>query len=366
MAGSRATLKDIAGATGFSVNTVSLALRASRRIPGATAALILAAAERLDYVPNRVARSLVSRATRTIGLILTDITNPTLTVAARAIERRLGLGGYSMMLAASDNDVAREIDAVEVLRSHQVDGLLIYPANHGKIDHIKRLRRTGFAVVLLAADRSKTVDIVAVDDRAGAVKATEHLISLGHRRIGVLDPAGPLGNREKREGYESALKRRGLAIDPALIHHPDGHGATSGYHAMSALMAGPRRPSAVFALTDNLALGALAWCRDHGIAVPGDMAITGYDNIEAAAFADVPLTSVNYETAKVSELAIERLLQLIDRPKSAPRVTLIEPDLVIRRSSGAGPTATETRADQRPRTKTSRGTLTRRLGASAR
>ena len=331
---SRIRLKDIAVATGFSVNTVSLALRSSRRIPQETTELILKAAERLEYRPNHVARSLVNRATHTIGLVLTDIMNPTLTLAARTIERRLDQCGYSMMFAASDNIIASEIKALEVLRSHQVDGILIYPTSRRQLEHIRPLRRAGYPVVLLGPDYDAGLDVVAIDDRRGAFKAVDHLLGLGHERIGFLDAAGPLGNTDKFEGYELALKGHWVPLEPRLVVDPGGHGAPSGYQGMAALMNKRLRPTAVFTATDNLAVGVLGWCRDHGLRVPEDMAIVGYDNIEAAAFTEVPLTTINYAADKVSEIAIERLLALIDDLAQPPTVTLIEPDLVVRRSSG--------------------------------
>ena len=220
MAASRVRLKDIAVATGFSVNTVSLALRQSKRLPQETTDVIIKAAERLDYLPNHVARSLVSRATHTIGLVLTDIMNPTLTLAARSIERRLDAHGYSMMFAASDNIIASEIKALEVLRSHQVDGILIYPTSHPHIDHIRPLRRAGYPVVLLAPDRDAGLDVVASDDELGAFIAIDHLIGLGHERI--VFSAGPLGNSQKRAGFEAAMKRRKVAFSPAFAVDPGG------------------------------------------------------------------------------------------------------------------------------------------------
>jgi LacI family transcriptional regulator len=331
----RVRLKDIAVATGYSVNTVSLALRRSRRIPQETKDLILAAAQRLDYLPNHVARSLVSKATHTVGLVLTDIMNPTLTLAARSIERRLNQRGYSVMFAATDNIIANEIKALDVLRSRQVDGILIYPTSHHQIDHIRRLRQAGYPIVLLGADRDAGMDAVAIDERRGADKAVTHLIDLGHRAIAFLDAAGPLGNSEKFEGFERALKRRGLKVDAKLVLDPGGHGVTSGYHSMPALLSGPRKPTALFCPTDNLALGALAWCRDNGVRVPEDLAVVGCDNIEAAEFADVPLTTIDYATDKVSVLAIERLLSLVADAAQPARVMLVDPDLVIRGSSGS-------------------------------
>ena len=335
MTTTRARLKDVAEATGFSVNTVSLALRASGRIPEPTTALILEAARKLDYVPNRAARWLVNRASGAVGLVLTDLRNPTQTMAARAIERRLAGAGYSMMLATSDNSVDDEIAAIGTLRSHQVDGLLIYPANHGKLGHIRRLRTAGQPLVLLGAERRTGLDIVAVDDRKGAFKATEHLIRLGHRRIAFFDAGGPLGNREKADGHREAFAAYGLAPIEDLTIEPGGHGAPSGHSAMARVMARHPRPTALFAPTDDLALGAMAWCRENGVDVPRDMAVVGYDNIEFAPFAWPPLTTINYDTDAVGAAAIERLLGLSRQPGRKAQVTLIEPELVVRRSCGA-------------------------------
>ena len=132
----RARLKDIAEATGFSANTVSLALRGSLRLPEETRDRILKTAEQLNYRPNKIARSLVHNASRTIGLIMTNIMNPTLTLAARTIERELTKAGYVMMFAASDSSVENERRAVELFISYQVDGILVYPANHREYHHL--------------------------------------------------------------------------------------------------------------------------------------------------------------------------------------------------------------------------------------
>ena len=192
-------------------------------------------------------------------------------------------------------------------------------------------------MVLLGADGGAGMDVVAVDDRRGAQKAVSHLLELGHRSIGFLDAARQLGNSEKFEGYERALKRHGIKVDPKLVVDPRGHGETSGYEAMPELMSGRKRPTALFCPTDNLALGALAWCRDNGIAVPHEFSIVGYDNIEAARFADVPLTTINYAADAVSDRAIERLLSLVSNDAQAAKVTLIDPELVVRKSSAEPP-----------------------------
>ena len=333
-------LKDIALATGFSANTVSLALRESRRIPKETRDLILDAARQLNYLPNHVAQSLVSRATKTIGLVLTDIMNPTLTLAARSIERELAMRGYGLLLAASDNDLDKEVAVLNVFRSRQVDGMLIYPTAHRQLDRIRPLRDAGYPVVLLVADRDAGIDVVGIDDRRGAYKAVKHLVGLGHREIAFLDAARALGNSEKYDGYAAALGEAGIAPDRHLVTDPHGHRATEGYSALAELMSRRKRPTALFASNDSLAIGALRWCRDHGVAVPIDLAVVGYDEIEASAFIDVPLTTVHYAADIVSDLAVKRLLALITAPDRLPppEVTLIEPQLVIRASCGAAAT----------------------------
>lgn len=341
-------LKEIAVATGFSANTVSLALRASPRIPKETRDKILAAAERLNYLPNQVAQSLVSRETKTIGLILTDIMNPTIALAARSIERELANRGYSLMLAASDNIAEKEVAILNVFRSRQVDGILIYPTSHRRLDHIRPLREAAYPVVLLVADPDAGLDVVCIDDRRGAFKATSHLVSLGHRAVAFLDAARPLGNSEKYDGYAAALAAGGIAVDPDLVVDARGHAATEGFHAAGRAMSRAPRPTALFASNDSLAIGALRWCRVNGVRVPEDLAIVGYDDIEASAFVDVPLTTIHYAADIVSNLAVARLLALIGAPDHPPasEVRLIEPDLIIRQSCGANRSWNETRPDR--------------------
>jgi LacI family transcriptional regulator len=335
MTRSTARLKDIAGKTGFSVNTISLALRGSPRIPEETRQLIRDAAEALNYLPNHIAKSLVSRETKTVGLVLTDITNPTLTRTAQAIELALAERGYGTLFATSNNDPEEEIRALEMFRSRQVDGMLIYPRSHRRLDHIRKLRRSNYPVVLLVGDPDAGIDAVCVDERRGAYKATRHLIDIGHKRIGILDSANPLGNLEKSEGYLQALGEAGISFDPSLSSDPQGHSVIKGYWAMDTLMNTPNRPTGIFAANDSLAIGALRWCQKNGVLVPKDVAIIGFDNIEFAEHAATPISSVNYPVDVVTELAVERLMRLISSGDAMPepRVTMIDPDLVIREST---------------------------------
>lgn len=331
-------LKDVADRTGFSVNTVSLALRDSPRIPEATRLLIREAADALYYLPNHVAKSLVSRETRTVGLVLTSITNPILTRVAQAIELRLAELGYSTLFATSNGDHHEEKKAIEMFRSRQVDGMLIYPSSHRELDHIRRVRQAGYPVVLLVGDPDAGIDVVSMDTRQGSYKAVHHLLARGHRRIGLIDGGQQRGNLEKRDGYLRALREAGIAPDDVLQAVPGVHSVVAGYEAMGDLMARNSGMTAVLAATDSMALGALRWAQQHSLRVPEDIAIVGFDNIEFAEHAATPITTVDYAVDRVTDLAVERLLGLVKSSDGLPEatVTLIEPEIIVRESSAGG------------------------------
>lgn len=330
-----ARLKDIAVQTGFSVNTVSLALRDSPRITASTRKLIQSAADKLNYTPNQVAQSLVQRKTRSIGLILTDLGNPVLTAVAQTVELQLSKLGYSTLFATSNNALDVEDRMIQTFLSRRVDAMLIFPCQHKQLDHIRKLRNRNFPVVLMVGDRDAGVDAVCVDERLGTRKAVLHLMQNGHRRIAFIDGASRRGNMEKLDGYVAAHKAMQVPCDPDLVIQPSSDNVEAGYWAMDRLLSGPRDVSAVLAANDSLALGVLRYCSKHGIKVPQDLSIVGFDDIEFAEFAVTPLSTVHYDVARVSQLAIERVMELVSCKGElpSPRVTMVEPDLVVRESS---------------------------------
>ncbi len=330
----RATLKDIAEAAGFSLNTVSLALRGSPRLPEKTREVILKEARRLNYYPNRIARSLASSASKTIGLVVTDVTNPTLTMAAHTIERELSEAGYAVMFATSGGRTANEKRAIELFLSYLVDGILVYPADRKQIDHIQAADAAGTPVVLLVDVPDSGLDVVSIDLRAGAFRAFELLCEAGHRQFALLDGGLKVGNTDKSQGAMEAIRQAGLSPDSLTVLAPDGQSAASGYAMMEKVMALDPRPTAVFATNDILALGVLHWCRENGVAVPEDMAVMGYDNTEVSAYGAVPLTTVNYAADEISRLGVGRILSRIRCPDSwnGPERQLIMPELVLRGS----------------------------------
>lgn len=336
----RVRLRDVADKTGFSTNTVSLALRESPRIPAATRELIKKVAADLDYFPNRIAQSLVSRQSMTIGLVLTDIRNPILTQVAQEIATGLSESGYATLFATSDNTIEREIEAIQTFRGRQVDGILIYPTEHRDIDHVRSLRAQGYPVVSLVSDREKTLDTVSIDEHLGARKITEHLLAIGRRRIALLDSASPLGNTEKQEGYVEALSAAGVAPDLAWRVAVPGHGIEEGYSATGVLWERGMRPDAILATTDSVALGVQRWCEDNDLAIPGDVAVAGFDDIEFARLSSVPLTTVAYPVEQIARTAVARLIELVHvtGPLPSPAERLLDPQLIVRQSTG-GPNA---------------------------
>lgn len=336
MAGARTRLRDIAEKTGFSANTVSLALRDSPRIPEATRTLIRKAADELNYLPNRIARSLVSQRSMTVGLVLTDILNPILTLVAQEVANRLADEGYATLLAASAQMLERELDVLAMLRERQADGVLVYPAEHRRTEHLHALRKMGLPVVSLSPDPQGGIDTVWSDDQKGAMAGTRHLIALGRRRIALVDSGAALGNTEKQSGYELALREAGLNLPAAFRVEAPGHGVEAGHAAMGRAWAGGLRPDAVLACNDSMALGVQLWCQENGVSIPGDVALVGFDDIEFARVSRVPITTLAYPASEIARSAVERLLVLMREPGPLPPPCEIafEPALIVRASTG--------------------------------
>lgn len=331
-------LKDIAERTGLSVNTVSLALRDSPRIPPDTRDRVRLVAHALDYTPNYAAKALVSRRTRTVGLLLTDLANPLLMQVACAVEQELKFLGYVTLLAASNDDPTEELRALATFRARQVDGMLVYPLHHGRVEAFQDLRARGMPLVLLAGEGEGKVDVVCLDEHDGAFQATRHLLSAGHRRISLIDGAHKHGNPAKRQGFQDALVSAGVALVPELVIDPMGRSLRHGYDAFARMMALPDPPTAVLAANDRLALGGLRWCQQEGFRVPSDLAIFGYDDVEYAEFASPPLSSVNYPSGDLARQSVARLMTLIDSRERLPQPELvrIRPEIRLRESTGLG------------------------------
>lgn len=329
-------LKDIAERAGLSINTVSLALRGSPRVSEETRRKIEEIAQALDYLPNHSAKALVSRQTKTIGLLIPELPNTLLTQVAHQVEFELKQHGYVTLLASSGADPEEERRALDTFRARQVDGILAYPTNHQDVGRFRTLRARGMPLVLLAGQYEEVLDVICLDEFVGARMAVQHLIANGHRRIGLLDSSGAFqSNPAKLDGYMAALADAGLPQDRRLVVEPSASDIHGGYTSIAVLMNRTPPPTAVLTGNDPVALGCLKWCLDTGIDVPRDLAIFGYDNIVYGQYASVPISSVRYPADRVARLAVARLLALIEAGEDMPpseQVRLV-PELVLREST---------------------------------
>ena len=266
-----------------------------------------------------------------------DVTNPFFTEVARGVEDYAQAAGYAVILCNSDEADDKERRYLRVLEEQRVRGILITPV-HGRAPELRRIRERGTPVVLLDRPGSAGQCSVAVDDRRGGEIAVSHLLGLGHRRIALVN--GPVAIRQcadRRRGALRAVERAGL--DPAAVLTEvtvPAMNARAGAAAADELLGRGPRPTAVFGTNDMLALGLLRRLGQAGVAVPGDLAVVGYDDIEFAADAAVPLTSVRQPKYQLGRAAAELLLDEADRPgQHEHRRIVFKPELVARASSGA-------------------------------
>jgi LacI family transcriptional regulator len=332
------TVKDLARELGLSINTVSRAINNKPDVNPETRRRVLEAAERLGYVANTLARSLVNGRTCTIGLIIADVVNPFYGRVIRGVEETARLNGYSTILVNSNEQDEDEREAVQVLRSKRVDGLLIHPVQQS-FEHIARLKQDGIPYVLINRHFDELDgDYVINDNRGGAYQAVQHLVQLGHRRIAHITGSRLVSSvRERIAGYLQALAEVGVEEDPALVvtTRVDMEG---GYEAARALLTITPRPTAIFTYSDLVAIGAYKALREAKLVVPRDMSLVGYDDIEVAPFLESPLTTVHQPTYEIGQQGVETLLQRISSradPEAMPVRRILEPHLVVRRSTGS-------------------------------
>jgi DNA-binding LacI/PurR family transcriptional regulator len=334
----RPTIYDVARLAGVSTATVSRALNGTGQIAPATRAAIDAAVAQLGYHPNTAARSLVTRSTQTIALLLPDITNPFYADLVSGIQRRALETGHTMLLCTTEGDAEREEQYLALLRAKQVDGVLV----DGLVlppDRIARFVRNGPPIVCLDRDvESASVPLVQVDNRLGARRATEHLLELGHRQIAHVAGAPGLGISEERVGgYRDALVAVGLAPDPRLV--ATGAFTEEGGHEATLGLLDAAEPTAVFAANDLSALGALSALAERGLRVPDDVSVVGFDDLRLSRFTTPPLTTVHQPAREIARRATDLLLDLAaGRPPQELRHVL-EPELVVRGSTAPHPAA---------------------------
>jgi DNA-binding LacI/PurR family transcriptional regulator len=301
------------------------------------------ASRELDYRPNRVARNLRVRATRTVGVVIPDILNPFFTSVVRGIEDVLQSEDYTLLLGNSDGQAERENLYLDTLRAEGVAGILFVPTN-GRKDAYSSLGRTG--IPLVAIDRSPVgldVDLVTVTNEEGAHAAVVHLVAVGWKRIALIAGPSHLNVAQERErGYERALREASMPIDADLVRRADFQ-EQGGYDAMRSLLTQPERPTAVFVANNLMAMGALHAIGDAGLEIPRDIGIVSFDDVPWGAWLRPPLTVVDQPTYDLGASAARILLNRFREPDRPFRKVILQTRLIVRASCGAKGTTQETR-----------------------
>jgi LacI family transcriptional regulator len=335
----KTTIKDIARMAKVSHTTVSRALNDKSRIRNETKERILSIAKELSYRPNFIARSLVMRRTKTLGLVITTIANPFYTELSQGIETTaIGLG-YNIILCSTNYDLAAEKKYIDMLRSKGVDGIIFTSAHMGD-PNILVLAEEGFPIVLVnrrtyhPVVREK-VDYVGVDNIRGGFLAVEHLIKLGHQRIGVIGGSSESSvGFERLEGGKKALAAYGLDVISDYFLEGD-FLKGSGYQGGKKFLEMNEPPTAIFATNDYMALGTYQAIVEQGVRIPEEVALIGFNDIEFTSMKGIELTTVGQKKYEMGALAVKTLLERVEGAKRGPPEEIIlEPELIIRKTCG--------------------------------
>jgi LacI family transcriptional regulator len=349
--------KDVAQRAGVSIATVSHVVNGTRFVSDETRQKVLDAIEALNYRPNAVARGLATNSTRKIGLVISEISNPFFTVAARGVEDEFLKQGYNIILCDTDEDPKREDNCLHLLATQQIDGLIISPTGVPSAS-LQAMAATGIPIVQL--DRSSpdlALPLIGVNNEEGAYRATRYLIDLGHQRIACLINLDVISTqRDRLKGWERALREANLPVSDDLIVRADPHfygiqsdssgslplvspvaepkRAPSAYELLQDILKSPGRPSAIFVASNQLTLGTLYAFRTCGLRCPDDISLISFDDHDWAPIFSPPLTVVCQPAYRLGQAAAQLLMKMING-ESAEVPAPMQVELIIRASCAA-------------------------------
>ncbi|MDA2928587.1 LacI family transcriptional regulator [Acidobacteria bacterium AH-259-O06] len=328
-------MKDVAKDLNVSVVTVSKVLRKHPDISPATRKRVLKRIKELDYQPNWIARSLVTRRTYIIGLVVPDLMHSFFAEIAKAIAQKVRPKGYIVVIANSDEDPKSERQEIELLLARRVDGMIVASAQPpGQTGIFKRIRGREMPFVLI--DRLfPTLDVsyVGVSDEAIGEMATEHLIERGCQWIAHIRGHQITTGIGRLKGYRSALERHALKVPDRYVVK-GGYGDTTGYDTMKKLLRVKPRPDGVVCYNDPVAAGAIKAIVEAGLDIPSDIAVIGAGNVRYSDLLRIPLSTVDQSSGLIGEQSAELLLELIEsKRRPCPQKILLSPKLIVRDSS---------------------------------
>jgi LacI family transcriptional regulator len=329
-----ATIHDVARLAGVSPITVSRVINNSGYISQKTRARVKAAIIELGYAPNIIARSLRSKRTNTLALVLTDITNPFFTHIARGVEDTASDAGFTVIYSNTDESVDEETKNLQLLLQKQVDGILLVPARSTSRS-IELIKEQGTPVVILDRRVSDVeTDVVRCDSVEGAYKLVKLLIDQGHRRIAVLSgPQGVSTADDRVTGYQKAMAEVGLSDDGLVFY--GNYTLTSGYEMAKRTLSLSPQATALFAANNFIAIGALRALRDSGLKVPGDISLVAFDDLPQTWIVEPFLTVAAQPPYEMGCKATQLLLNRIrgEAPSECQEI-ILPVELIVRHSSG--------------------------------
>ena len=331
------TITDVARRAGVSSMTVSRVINESARVSPETRRRVEDAIAELGYVPSRLARGLIRQRTGTLGVIVPDVANPFFTLIVRGAEDVARRAGYRALLCDTRADLEVEREVIEELIAHRAEGILIAPVSDRSKPHLRRLASFGVPFVLVdRAVPGVDCDVVLGDSAAGARRLVEHLLGLGHRRIGLIVESDEVSTaRDRHQGYLEALRAAGIEPDPELVVRstvdPEG-----GLEGMRRLLRLGEPPTAVFTVNNLVAVGAIEAVREKGREVPNDVALVCFDDIDYATRLYPFLTVMMQPAETFGTLGTQLLLERMDgRAALRSRVVVLPAEFIVRRSCGA-------------------------------
>jgi LacI family transcriptional regulator len=334
------TIRDVAERAEVHPGTVSRALNETTRalVNPETAERVLKAAHELGYRPNRIARGLKTSRSHTIGVLIPDITNPLFPPILRGVEDRLDVAGYTALIVNTDNDPERERVYLEAMRGRQVDGFISATA---RLDRELMTELAGRGTPLVLVNRSLEdgpVPAVTVDDRRGIGLAVEHVVGLGHTRIGhVAGPQNLSTGRRRRLGFVEAMRGAGLRAPARRVRFAANFTEEEGARAAGELLDGAADLTAIVAANDLLAIGCYDALERRGLTCPDDVSIVGFNDMPFVGRLRPPLTSVRVPQREIGQVAADLLLERLSGADDAPPEILLEPTLSVRGSTAPPP-----------------------------
>lgn len=327
-------MSDVAKLANVSTATVSRVLRKPDKVSKETRQKVLEAIQALNYQPNMVARQFRTKETKTVLVVIPDVTSPFFSEVLRGIEHTALESGYRVILGDTENDINREHEYIELLLQQQADGAILLTA---RMDRTRLEEIANQFPVVLACEYMDELDVptVSIDNIRGARKATEHLIQLGHTRIAHI--AGPMNvilSRDRLKGYEQAMISHQLQINSLYIKEGD-FSLESGCNQMLHLMELEVPPTAVFVFNDLMAIGAIKAAKDKGFRVPEDVAVVGFDNIKMTSVFEPNITTIDQPKYEIGKKAMDLLLNLMNGETLQKKKFVLKDKLIVRESSGS-------------------------------